>query len=343
MKTDEKIRLYPDQLRSLSELRPLLKPNRRAVLDAIIKFKEQDDSKSYATHDQIHEVTGLSYRTISRCITEFRNAGLLRQWQITNGSWCRYLILPVADRVFQFYGKNRKKNSLPKDKTLGLKEETLDPEKETKTVKAKILDSREETLDSKEEMDPEMSSSLDPKISALIDELETTQDPDNPAVEYLTSQGMVQYLIEHGSAVFQIASGLRMKIDRDELLRFLRRWSINSFPAFMRVVDKFSQAPENYPPRIDLPMEEDHREVHLKRWLQHKLADHSSGFFWVWDHIKTGSCDDPVGYMPFEEEYRESFITFMRKYRLRTLDDVIKKAVEMDAEIEAARETADQK
>ncbi len=177
---------------------------------------------------------------------------------------------------------------------------------------------------------------LDPEISALIDELEEAQDRDNPVVEYLTSQGQVKYSHEHGWALFQIASGLKFRIDKDEIYRFLRARNLNAYAAFISRVDEFSRTPEARPPRIDIPLEESCRDVNLRQWLANKLADHPAGFSWVWDQIKVEN-DDPDGYrlMPFEFEYRNSFITFMRRYKLRTLDDVIEKAKPVSAEIEA--------
>jgi len=334
MKTDEKIRLYLDQFRSLSELRLLLKPNRRDVLDAIIKFKEQDDLKCYATHEQIHEVTGVSYRTISRCIGEFVNVGLLRQWQIPDGSWCRYLILPVADRVFQFYrDRQNRKNRSNSSKASGKQtvestaSNTVQESEHPTDAATSIVSSTEAGVGDSQKHKPVNNESLDPEISKLIDKLLEKQVWSSP-VEYLISQGVIP---------FRLSSDQELKIDKDALLRFLRARNANSYTAFISRLDEFSKTPERRPPRINLPREENHSEVSLKRWLQHKLADHPAGFFWVWDHVKIGSPDDPAGYLPFEDEYRTSFIKFMRKYRLRTLDDVIQKAVEMDAEIEAQR------
>lgn len=337
--TDEKIHIYPNQLESLTRLFPILTENRRAVLHAIIKFKEQDDLKSYVTHDQIHEVTGVSYRTISRCITEFINAGLLRQWQITNGSWCRYLILPVTDGVFQFYrDRQNRKSKSNSSQTSGQQtvestdSNTVQESEHPVDAAGSIVSGSGSDRDSQKHNDKQ-DETLDTEISKLIDKLLEKQIWSTP-VEYLISQGVIP---------FQISSDQKLRIDKDSLFRFLRARNANSYTAFISRLDEFSKTPERRPPRIDLPIEENCRDVSLKRWLGQKLADHLAGFSWVWDHIKTRSSDDPDGYLPFEEEYRNSFVTFMRKYRLRTLDDVIEKAVEMDAEIEAARETADQK
>lgn len=341
MKTDEKIRLYPDQLRSLSDLRPLLKPNRRAVLDAIIKSKEQETLNCRVTFDEIHELTGISYRTISRCISEFINAGLLRQWPIDDGSWCRYLILPVADRVFQFYRdrQNRKSKSRTSGQTIDSTASNATQESEHPVDAATSIVSGSEAgaVSPKKHNDkhqkPVDNETLDPKISTLIDELLEKQVWSAVPVEYFISQGMVP---------FQISSDQKLKIDKDAVHGFLRARNLNSYAEFISRLDEFWRTPEARPPCIDLPSEENGRQFSVKRWLGNKLADHMSGFYWVWDHIKVGSPDDPEGYLPFEHEYRTSFIQFMRKYKLQTLDDVIEKAKSVSAEIEAQR-AADQK
>lgn len=320
--SDGKVRIFPNQLSSLAKLTPLLSEKKLDVLTALIQYPDEPGTLKFAaTRDQIRELTGLSHRTISYYIEEFERAGLLKKsWVDPSGRSVRCFNLPVTDAVFEYYRKHQKHKKSGQRKVESTVANTVPTDSEHPVDVAKpVISGKDFQNDNGKQKSAQMTVTeevLDPEISSLIDELEEKQVR-NTTVEYLISQGVIP---------FQIASDDVLNIDKDELLRFLRRWKANSLTAFTRLVEEFSKK-QNRPLRIDLPLSE-----RLELWLIRALDySHSSGMYWVWGHIKKL---DAEGNKLFEEERRRDMIEFMRKYNLRTLDDVVSFAIKKDAEIE---------
>lgn len=319
-----KIGLYPDQLSSLLSLARVLPARKYLVILALLHYLQGDSLKSTATRDQIEEFTGLKKRTIYTYIQEFDRLGLIKQWRGTFDLKQKFyrVNLPVREEVFDFYGKT--------DETVPYRQDTGKPDLPNPSNSpiqvglsaapdgdAVPVPDAAETVSAREEGMTEMTTenhvapaeiatepALDPRIAQVID-LKAT-DTNGVIVKFLKGLGLLR--INNFGAV---------RIDREGLLSYLLERNANSLEGFSRLVNEFKSSPQ-----FDLPPDED-----LQIDLHNDFFDYPYGAQWFWQECRT---KDANGFQLREGGFGSNVLTFMERYGLKRLDDIVRQVAAMD-------------
>ena len=133
---------------------------------------------------------------------------------------------------------------------------------------------------------------------------------------------IVKFLIQAG--LCRIGGLGSILIDRGRLLAYLIEREANSLEEFSKLLAEFQAGP-----RVDAQTDED-----LRIDIHGYISEYPFGARWFWEKCST---KDESGFHWSEGGFRANVISFMTKYGLKSLHDIVKKVAAMNEELRPRR------